>query len=548
MQQQHQQHRGWNNMQQQPNPQMVSTGGYSQPISGPNGTFQPSMEQGYGGVQHGFNPVANSYIDYGHLSPDIVRQLKGLGEEEKPYYEKICQLQMYTNMLHDRAKTFQMDGYGQMVNRIEYALAMLRFERIGNLEHARGIETLIRKLAQQNVSAQPNAHQQQYMHQQQQPPQQMMDNPMAYPQHQMASHQQQWQGWQQHQPPPQDTVGKPQSQTVAPVSGGGPIQPTSQQQHHPYISPSSSASYSAANRPAPYPLPSHQPNPRYSNAAMQQQHYQNVGYGPPPGHMQAQQMGMSQQHQPQMQQPHMMRQGVAAAGIQLNPIMSQSDHMTNQPPNQIRGGGGFPISDPNSINMADNTSGGYTAGSGGLEEMYLYKSAPDATAMDDLLPVPNEGPQTATSSSSNNQSGGGNSMDVVMGSAGSTINAAQLPESVRSELMSMEKRFLFDPDVEMTQEAFAVRCSLRREQVPSMVILVPRNYPVSAPRAEQTPLDLDAFYYEDLQNAIHDQLNKMAPRSIIEILNIWDAAVQKYHNSSTNFDFASSNAFGDAST
>uniref|UniRef100_A0A915D1L6 Uncharacterized protein n=1 Tax=Ditylenchus dipsaci TaxID=166011 RepID=A0A915D1L6_9BILA len=242
MQQQHQQHRGWNNMQQQPNPQMVSTGGYSQPISGPNGTFQPSMEQGYGGVQH-----------------DIVRQLKGLGEEEKPYYEKICQLQMYTNMLHDRAKTFQMNGYGQMVNRIEYALAMLRFERIGNLEHARGIETLIRKLAQQNVSAQPNAHQQQYMHQQQQPPQQMMDNPMAYPQHQMASHQQQWQGWQQHQPPPQDTVGKPQSQTVAPVSGGGPIQPTSQQQHHPYISPSSSASYSAANRPAPYPLPSHQP-------------------------------------------------------------------------------------------------------------------------------------------------------------------------------------------------------------------------------------------------------------------------------------------------
>lgn len=67
-----------------------------------------------------------------------------------------------------------------------------------------------------------------------------------------------------------------------------------------------------------------------------------------------------------------------------------------------------------------------------------------------------------------------------------------------------------------------------------MRIAVPRNYPIMMPRVERAILDigkilnknkiehcLDSFYYDDLQNAIHDQLNKQSPRSIVEILDVW---------------------------
>jgi len=128
-------------------------------------------------------------------------------------------------------------------------------------------------------------------------------------------------------------------------------------------------------------------------------------------------------------------------------------------------------------------------------------------------------------------------------SFGSTtiVGIAQLNDSVRSELASMESRFSFDPSVEMTNDGmmYLVRCMLKREQVPPMRIVIPRNYPNALPTVERAVLDLESFYYDDLQNAIHDQLNKLAPRNIVDILNTWDNTVASFSSNqvpSANFE------------
>jgi hypothetical protein len=109
----------------------------------------------------------------------------------------------------------------------------------------------------------------------------------------------------------------------------------------------------------------------------------------------------------------------------------------------------------------------------------------------------------------------------------------QLPDAARNELSSFEDRFGLDPNVEVSQDnqSYIVRCSLKREHVPQLRLVIPRTYPAAPPSVERGVLDLDSFYYDDLQNAIHDQLGKMAPRSIMEILNSWDNTVQQFYSS-----------------
>ena len=45
----------------------------------------------------------------------------------------------------------------------------------------------------------------------------------------------------------------------------------------------------------------------------------------------------------------------------------------------------------------------------------------------------------------------------------------------------------------------------------------------------------DSFYYDDLQNAIHDNLAKTTVHTIVEILNTWESTVTQYY-ASTNMN------------
>ncbi|KAI1725293.1 med15 subunit of mediator complex non-fungal domain-containing protein [Ditylenchus destructor] len=522
----------------QMDPTLAQRGGYSQP---PPQQAQFPAEQGYGVMpqqpplnapmtaQYG-NPMGGMGIDYGRLRPEVVQQLRALGEDEKPYYDKICQLQAYLELLREKLTQYQIEGYHQMVNRIEYAYQLLTFTKIGNMEHLRGIENLIRRLAQQASSQ--NA---QYM-----PPNQAqrMDPVGGYgagQQIQQGQHMMQQAGmtntwpnnWQQH----------PDVKTQAPPMG---LSHTSTAQHHgvapsshnAYIAPSSSTSFSAANRPTPYPLPSHQMKYGVPPGAQHYSTHQNMPYGAQPQQMQPQQI-MNISSVPPQQQQQMIRQGGPVGSASMQPPVSLQNSNQSQAQQIMSGPTGaggvtYSVSDPNSGQMTvDSSSGLYAPPSGGgVEELSSY-------TMDELLPVPTE----------------------VMGNVApqaTIVSATILSDHVRNELMAMDKRFLFDNNVEMTQDAFTIRCSLRREQVPQMRIVVPRNYPASAPTVERAVLDLDSFYYDDLQNAIHDQLSKTMPRTITDILNTWDNTVLQFYNSgssqmipNTNFEDFS---FGDVTS
>jgi hypothetical protein len=66
-------------------------------------------------------------IDYASLPPDIIQCLKLLGANERPYFEKVCQLRVYLNLLRSSLSKYRT--YPQMIPRIEFAMSILLFER-----------------------------------------------------------------------------------------------------------------------------------------------------------------------------------------------------------------------------------------------------------------------------------------------------------------------------------------------------------------------------------------------------------------------------------
>ena len=75
---------------------------------------------GYGGINTpmGYPP---------NLSPEIVHQLKALGTDERPYFEKVCYLQQYIEFLNN---VLQKNAADQaMASRINTMLSVIRFER-----------------------------------------------------------------------------------------------------------------------------------------------------------------------------------------------------------------------------------------------------------------------------------------------------------------------------------------------------------------------------------------------------------------------------------
>ncbi|MFH4978789.1 hypothetical protein AB6A40_005498 [Gnathostoma spinigerum] len=159
---------------------------------------------------------------------------------------------------------------------------------------------------------------------------------------------------------------------------------------------------------------------------------------------------------------------------------------------------GLPAMD-SAIRESCGDVGGNVYGNG-VEDLY---------GMDDFLPTPLE----ALSSNSLSQMGG------------------QLPESARCEFMSLPETFIVDPNFEQTQDSSGVivKCTLTSYPVPPLRLVIPRTYPNGMITVDRAALDLDSFFFDDLQNVIHEQLARPGLRTITDYLTAWEATVRNYH-------------------
>jgi len=164
----------------------------------------------------------------------------------------------------------------------------------------------------------------------------------------------------------------------------------------------------------------------------------------------------------------------------------------------------------------------------------------DLYGMDDFLPIP---------------------MEAMIGGSGSGGNSSfapsvQLCDAARQELISISDRFVIDPDTEMSHDhaaAVIVKCSLRAgdiPQVPPLRLVIPRAYPAGTVSVDRAALDLDSFFFDDLQNVIYDRLSRQSGlRTIADYLNTWESTVRQYYTaqSTNSFEdlFAATNNFDD---
>ena len=57
--------------------------------------------------------------------------------------------------------------------------------------------------------------------------------------------------------------------------------------------------------------------------------------------------------------------------------------------------------------------------------------------------------------------------------------------------------------------------------VPSLRLAIPMNYPNGSIQVVRAQLDLDSYFYDDLQNTIHQHLSRGGLHSVTDYLNAW---------------------------
>jgi len=378
-------------------------------------------------------------------SPEVLSSIRKLGIE-KYYLDTVRRLQPYVQTLKGKMNQFQPGDHN--LNRIDYALNVLKFEKIATYDNLRHVEQFVLNLCRDSQGYSGN----------------QMDNmgPSSYnPGHPMQMNQQpmQWQssnqGWDDKQ------------------------QPISQGYMH--------------QRPPPYMQ--NQPKPIMSNVqnmgyrAETMQPYQNQGYN----------QDMYSMNQPMSIQAS--SQGSVRPSTASNP---QSSMMTPMSTSQSL------YSDMNNDPMQGTFDDLYpTVGDLGSADMNMGGSIGND--------LPNDGLN-------------------MMGTSGITVTAVQVGEAAFNELYSLEDRFDFAPGMESNPGGFVLRATIKRTSVPPLQLIIPRGYPQIPVQIQRQPIDIDSFYYDDLQIAIHEQLRKTVPRSITEALNIWDNAINQYYASQGTSD------------
>ncbi|CAG9531505.1 unnamed protein product, partial [Cercopithifilaria johnstoni] len=141
-----------------------------------------------------------------------------------------------------------------------------------------------------------------------------------------------------------------------------------------------------------------------------------------------------------------------------------------------------------------------TTDCGGVEDLYV---------MDDFLPTPIEAVPSSTSSQ-------------VEG---------QLPEAVRQELLAFGDRFLAESNTEQITDSHSVivKFSLTSHNVPPLQLIIPKTYPNGEVLVGRAALDLDSFFFDDLQNVIHERLARPGLRTVTDFLETWESTVRGYY-------------------
>lgn len=522
MQQQHsqlllQQQRHWIAQQQQKQQNYIPP--QQQQFGIPQQNFMGNQQMTTGGMipqgnanmmlpQYGGGQTAQMMTEYPpNFPPEIIQRLKAMGPNERPYFEKVCQLQQFVGFLQSSLIKYQADV--AMVSRINTMLSVLRFERFMGMNELNDIEIVIRKMM---FTSHPG-----YAAQLQQSmiPQSTMDPYAAQIGSQMHPAASNWSEWSTLQNTQQNAAmasGMMRGgSSVGYSSSGGAtmqkvVQPTQASSYMPAGVNTSSAFFGNAPTSQPggiAPISSSQSQPPYSSGMMIDQKYQ----------LQTSQQ-QQQQYSTYSQQQYTQQQQRQTFGNALGNSNTTTMSTSNQPIMTQQ------------MQQWPATTGDAAA----IDDLY--------SSMDDLLPVPTE--QQTPSSSAN--SGRPMNLDGMLGigggnasgrSSGITVNISQLPDAIRSEIADLEQRFQFDPSVEIASDmnSFVIKCILRSQQVPPLRLIIPRGYPVGSVTVERAILDLDSFYFDDLQNFIHEQFGKLNSRTITDILNTWENAVQQFYAS-----------------
>ncbi|KAK0416102.1 hypothetical protein QR680_012298 [Steinernema hermaphroditum] len=199
-------------------------------------------------------------------------------------------------------------------------------------------------------------------------------------------------------------------------------------------------------------------------------------------------------HHPNRSQPYPIQQR------QVPHMQQAQQHMMMTPPNT----NGM---QPPQFNMPPTSS------TSNIEDLYV----------DDFLPTPLE---------PGSQQGGMGSIASCNSNASTPGSLMNLCDPARVELENLNDRFVADQNTEIIADHIIVKCTMRhRNELPSLRLVIPRNYPQSNVTIERVPLDLDSFYYDDLQNAVYENFSKMTVRSITEALNTWENSVNSYYSS-----------------
>lgn len=107
----------------------------------------------------------------------------------------------------------------------------------------------------------------------------------------------------------------------------------------------------------------------------------------------------------------------------------------------------------------------------------------------------------------------------------------QLPEAARQELLLLSDRFTVDPNIEQTPDSQVViiKVTLTSHNVPPLRVVIPKTYPSGVVMVDRAALDLDSFFFDDLQNVIHERLAQPGLKTVTNFLETWESTVRTYY-------------------
>ncbi|KAE9416086.1 hypothetical protein Angca_002307, partial [Angiostrongylus cantonensis] len=216
----------------------------------------------------------------------------------------------------------------------------------------------------------------------------------------------------------------------------------------------------------------------------------------------------SMQSQPSVDSPRM-------GGSTMDAMMNTQPTVAGLPPS-IVGRNTIPLSSgpatsTSTTHVVSSVGGNSSTGSSGSAEQ---PGIDDLYNMDDFLPTP---------------------LEAVGGMQGSG-NRPSLPEAARREFSQLSDRFEFDSSAESHHDPHSalVNCKMRGQQVPALRLVIPLSYPAACVTVDRAAIDLDAFFYDDLQNVVHERLARPGLHSITEFLNTWESTVRQYTSNQNN--------------